>query len=322
MREKVTFIIGFLVIFPINANEYKLYNTPFIGIKAGLQVSHDYNYKYDSPDSGVYGLFGGIKFTNNFRWDIGYQKWSSLKAAPTQVNVDISLLENTLGYDWYLSNKIGIYSRLGFAYWILDKENSSRGYIDSIGLSPLGEIGFSYSISNNILANIGYQYIDSVGSNSTGKFDSSSLMFSINYSFNKTSNNITYEKYVKKEIVKDQFFKIRFDINEYKVNKNNKLLLRGVANLLKNNKRLTLNIIGHTDSSGNSFYNEKLSMRRAKSCATYFIKRGISFERISIEGKGEAEPMVDNDTKSNRSRNRRVSMILVENKGEFDELSY
>lgn len=315
MIKKVTFVIGLLIMFPINANEYKSYNTPFIGTKAGLQVSHDYNYKYDSPDSGVYGLFGGIKFTNNFRWDIGYQKWSRLKASPTQVNVDISLLENTLGYDWYLFNKIGVYSRLGFAYWILDKENSSRGYIDSVGLSPLGEIGFSYSISNNILANIGYQYIDSVGSNSTGKFDSSSLMFSINYSFKKISNNITYEKYVEKEIMKDQFFNIRFDLNEYFLNENNKFLLKGIMNLLKTDRKLTVNIIGHTDSSGNSIYNKKLSILRAKSCAAYFIERGISFERISIEGKGETEPMVDNDTKNNRSINRRVRIILVENKG-------
>nr|OED51360.1 hypothetical protein BEI47_10435 [Aliivibrio fischeri] len=33
MREKVTFIIGFLVIFPINANEYKLYNTHLLVLK-------------------------------------------------------------------------------------------------------------------------------------------------------------------------------------------------------------------------------------------------------------------------------------------------
>lgn len=72
----------------------------------------------------------------------------------------------------------------------------------------------------------------------------------------------------------------------------------------------TLEIIGHTDSVGGSKYNQKLSQRRAQSVANYLIAHGIRRYSISVLGKGEGEPIEDNETKKGRAANRRIDVLI------------
>jgi OOP family OmpA-OmpF porin len=70
----------------------------------------------------------------------------------------------------------------------------------------------------------------------------------------------------------------------------------------------SVNLVGHTDSTGPDAYNMKLSIRRAEAVADFLVSHGISREVISIEGKGESEPAQDNSTRAGRSANRRVEI--------------
>lgn len=72
-----------------------------------------------------------------------------------------------------------------------------------------------------------------------------------------------------------------------------------------------INVIGHTDSSGDESYNQALSERRSEAVARYFSSGGIPSNRLSMEGRGELEPRAGNDTAANRMRNRRVEIDLV-----------
>lgn len=65
-------------------------------------------------------------------------------------------------------------------------------------------------------------------------------------------------------------------------------------------------VIGHTDSKGPTKYNQKLSQKRAKSTRDFLIQLNIESEIIVFNGKGEDSPEFDNDTRSNRMKNRRV----------------
>jgi outer membrane protein OmpA-like peptidoglycan-associated protein len=49
----------------------------------------------------------------------------------------------------------------------------------------------------------------------------------------------------------------------------------------------SVTIVGHTDTSGASSYNARLSQRRAASVATALNERGIGSDMISTEGRGE-----------------------------------
>ena len=69
-------------------------------------------------------------------------------------------------------------------------------------------------------------------------------------------------------------------------------------------------IEGHTDSVGSDDSNQGLSQRRADSVRTYLIQQGIRPERLTASGKGEHQPVADNDSESGRQQNRRVEVII------------
>lgn len=73
-----------------------------------------------------------------------------------------------------------------------------------------------------------------------------------------------------------------------------------------------IEISGHTDSTGDDDYNKSLSDRRAKAVYAFFIENGVAKERLVSKGYGETKPVVANDTKENRAKNRRVEFKVLE----------
>ena len=72
-------------------------------------------------------------------------------------------------------------------------------------------------------------------------------------------------------------------------------------------------VMGHTDSVGETDYNQRLSEKRAQAVAAYLIDRhNISPTRISATGAGEETPIASNDTESGRAMNRRVEFVRVD----------
>jgi outer membrane protein OmpA-like peptidoglycan-associated protein len=65
-------------------------------------------------------------------------------------------------------------------------------------------------------------------------------------------------------------------------------------------------IEGHTDAIGSDEDNLDLSQRRADAVRDYLVEHGADAGLISTEGKGESEPVADNDTDDGRQANRRV----------------
>jgi OOP family OmpA-OmpF porin len=71
----------------------------------------------------------------------------------------------------------------------------------------------------------------------------------------------------------------------------------------------TLEIVGHTDSTGPAEYNQGLSERRAQSVADYLAGKGIPMSKMTVKGMGESSPVADNGTRDGRSQNRRVEIL-------------
>jgi len=72
----------------------------------------------------------------------------------------------------------------------------------------------------------------------------------------------------------------------------------------------TVDIIGHTDSVGDSSYNQNLSARRAHAVSAILIGNGVSDRRIRSYGLGETSPIASNDTTAGRAQNRRVEVVI------------
>lgn len=70
-------------------------------------------------------------------------------------------------------------------------------------------------------------------------------------------------------------------------------------------------IEGHTDSRGSEESNERLSKDRAEAVRGYLIGRGLSPAQLTAVGKGESEPIADNETAEGRANNRRVELVIT-----------
>jgi outer membrane protein OmpA-like peptidoglycan-associated protein len=73
---------------------------------------------------------------------------------------------------------------------------------------------------------------------------------------------------------------------------------------------VSVKVVGHTDSQGSDAYNQKLSERRASSVAAYLLSRGLAPNKLTSEGRGETQPVADNDTEEGRAKNRRVELHI------------
>lgn len=89
-----------------------------------------------------------------------------------------------------------------------------------------------------------------------------------------------------------------------------------LANFLLENPGVTIHITGHTDAVGSDEANQILSEGRANAVKADLATRGVAPERITTEGKGEKEPVADNDTEEGRQLNRRVEFVITGTDGE------
>lgn len=67
---------------------------------------------------------------------------------------------------------------------------------------------------------------------------------------------------------------------------------------------------GHSDNLGRRLMNRDLSKRRAEEVTAYLINLGLDPNMITTRYHGERYPVVENNNKANRDRNRRVTIRL------------
>jgi outer membrane protein OmpA-like peptidoglycan-associated protein len=86
-----------------------------------------------------------------------------------------------------------------------------------------------------------------------------------------------------------------------------------IAETLKENINLTIEIQGHTDNVGSNESNLKLSQDRAESVRSYLLSKKIPTNRVTSVGFGETRPIATNDTEEGKAQNRRVEFVIVKN---------
>lgn len=79
--------------------------------------------------------------------------------------------------------------------------------------------------------------------------------------------------------------------------------------LLKQDPALRLAVDGHTDDSGGSEHNQRLSEARAASVVAQLVAGGISAQRLQARGFGQSRPVADNSSDAGRASNRRVELV-------------
>ena len=86
---------------------------------------------------------------------------------------------------------------------------------------------------------------------------------------------------------------------------------------MRDNGGRQVKVEGHTDARGDETYNIGLSERRATAVREALLERGIEAQRIRTIGLGEGYPVASNDTQAGMQQNRRVEIVISDEKGSF-----
>ena len=70
-------------------------------------------------------------------------------------------------------------------------------------------------------------------------------------------------------------------------------------------------VLGHTDNTGSTAYNQRLSERRAQAVTNVLLASGTPAARIETFGMAYKQPVASNDTPEGRARNRRVEIMII-----------
>ena len=88
-------------------------------------------------------------------------------------------------------------------------------------------------------------------------------------------------------------------------------VLNDVAGTLQRYPQSYIDVVGHTDSTGSTQYNQQLSEQRAQAVANFLRTRGVTPARIAAYGMGETQPVATNATPAGRQANRRVELRII-----------
>jgi OmpA-OmpF porin, OOP family len=82
--------------------------------------------------------------------------------------------------------------------------------------------------------------------------------------------------------------------------------------VLKNCPNVHMTLVGYTDNTGSAPANLRLSRARAGSVVAALVSKGVPANRLTVEGRGDQEPIASNSTPEGRARNRRVDILVTQ----------
>jgi outer membrane protein OmpA-like peptidoglycan-associated protein len=103
--------------------------------------------------------------------------------------------------------------------------------------------------------------------------------------------------------------KVSFTSNSAKLAATSNTSLNQIVKVLKDNPQMRVKIEGHADNMEKDA--DGIATQRATSVKTYLVSKGISSDRIDVEGFGTTMPIGDNATTAGRTKNRRVEIKVT-----------
>lgn len=107
---------------------------------------------------------------------------------------------------------------------------------------------------------------------------------------------------------KELIARVYFDFDRHSLTPESLIILDQIIDRLKMSSDM-IELIGHTDSIGNSKYNHSLGMQRVTSTKQYLLEQGVAGDNLKLASEGENKPLADNTSAEGRKKNRRVEIF-------------
>jgi len=256
--------------------------------------------------NGVYDLEYTALLTPFLKAGMGYQSVSDRPA----VNTDAFVVGAGAGFKLHLHDNISI--KLEAIYTMQD--------FDTSNILAFGGINFSFGNEDNTpVASDLVPEIADVNTTEIAKKEATPAVIVIPKPvyISKADHNLTVPSSNHQQVVvRDANHHITsltlfvpYHFRGYTLDTDSKALLYDYAKELRATTS-TITIIGHTDSKGRRAYNQELSLKRAGTVKALFVNYGIEEERISIEGRGESEPIADSKKPAANKLNKRIEIKI------------
>ncbi|MCL2933597.1 MAG: OmpA family protein [Trichodesmium sp. MAG_R03] len=103
---------------------------------------------------------------------------------------------------------------------------------------------------------------------------------------------------------------ILFESDSNKISFDGRVIVDNLISELRNYKDITISVSGHTDNTGKAKVNQEKSFLQAEAVAEYLSKNLGQRYRLLAIGYGEFRPIAENDSQTNRQRNRRIEVKI------------
>lgn len=260
------------------------------------------NYDTDNDGVGV-GVYGGYQLNSWLGFEGGYDY------------LDKMAYTSTLGDNDFKSQGVQLSAKLSYAFNpVVDLIGRVGGFAyqsdnndDSVsGVSPLVAVGTEYAPNREWAARLEYQWISQIGDEEKIDFnpDNGLLSLGVSYRFGQeepvvapppapapTPTPAPAPVTVTKEF--NLSSDVLFDFGKSSLKPEGVTALDGLYEQIKAEtpKDGTALVVGYTDRIGSDASNQVLSEQRAKTVADYLVGKGIPADKVSTQGRGEAEPV-------------------------------
>ncbi|NAZ54080.1 OmpA family protein [Vibrio toranzoniae] len=310
--------------------------TTYVGAKVGMGWldSACVDSTNCEDDSVAGGIYGGYNFTDTLALELNadylgdYDTSFNNNGATQRYSDSIVAISLSPMYRLAIKQEFDIFFKAGPASIMHDDE-------DDVVLA-LG-IGAEKQLSDDWALRVEYQYFDDFDDKIIQDLNSNLVTVGLSYNFgtgNTTasaaaaaaaasmtqapSEPITEPVVVEEEkttvvVTKahtESFSQGMFETNSTELSTDGKIALVPLIEVLKAHPQSTVEVVGHTDSTGAAEYNMMISKKRAAAVAAHIEEQGIDADRITATGEGEENPVASNDTAEGRAQNRRVEATI------------
>lgn len=133
-------------------------------------------------------------------------------------------------------------------------------------------------------------------------------------------NSSTVETYRNKEVLLVTIPASKlFAPNEVEVRKDAYAMLAPLKRYLKDPDMYRVLLVMHTDNTGSEKYREHITEERSTALFDWFVKEGCDTRYLFSYAFSDDMPLVENNSMTNRERNRRLEVYLVPGKKMLDQ---
>lgn len=111
-------------------------------------------------------------------------------------------------------------------------------------------------------------------------------------------------------LVENAKYIVFFDFDQSSLNAGANSILDAAASEAGTRQLVSIDLVGHTDTSGSRDYNQKLSMKRANVVRDAMAQRGVDTSLLSVNHRGESELMVETADGVREPANRRTEITF------------